>query len=457
MPFKKRPPEAKVSPPDTVILDRVAYPSGSKELAATSPTGEVAQLTARVLPGAVPSEPPPHALRRSLFNQVERQPHNPTPLILLGWSAADARSAAIYFQRALTLDPTNPVARDGLDWALSELSPADAALILAPTNPVASDGLDWALSELSPADATLILAPAPPAEADTLGVTQPAVRSPAIAPVRTPRWRVRDFRWRTLSRFYYIPFFRNLAIAIIYLLLISAAEIVTVLDDPATGIIFHATIMIGLIIHGSILQQGPFRRYLIILALAPLIRLLSLSLPLAMFDIPIMYRYVIVGVPLFLAAYFSARSVGLTANRLYFTWKGWPFQLLFSLNGFVLGVYEYFILHPQALVPSTSWFNIAMGVFILLIFTGFLEELIFRSLLQVTGVQSLGGTAIWIISILFGILHIGYFSTFDVFFAASVGLFFGYFALKTRSILGVTLAHGITNVTLYIILPLILR
>jgi membrane protease YdiL (CAAX protease family) len=430
VPFKKHPPEDKQTPPDTVILGRVAYPSGPKDLATASPPGEVAQPPVRVSPGALPSEPPPHALRRSLFNQVERQPQNPTPLILLGWSAADARSAAIYFQRALTLDPSNPVARDGLDWALSELSPADAALILAP---------------------------APPAEADTLGITQPAVRAPAIVPVRTPRWRDRDFRWRTLSRFYYIPFFRNLAIAIIYLLLISTAEIVTVLVDPAAGIIFHATIMIGLIIHGSILQQGPFRRYLIILALAPLIRLLSLSLPLAMFDIPIMYRYVIVGVPLFLAVYFSARSVGLTANRLYFTWKGWPSQLLFSLIGLILGVCEYFILHPPALVPSASWFNIAMGVFILFVFTGFLEELIFRSLLQVTGVQLFGGTAIWIISILFGILHIGYFSTFDVVFAASVGLFFGYFALKTRSILGVSLAHGITNVTLYIILPLVLH
>jgi hypothetical protein len=240
-------------------------------------------------------------------------------------------------------------------------------------------------------------------------------------------------------------------------LLLSGAEIITVLVDPVFGIVLHALVMLGLIVHGTLIQQGPFRRYLIILALAPLIRLLSLSLPLALFDIPIMYRYVIVGFPLLLAAYFSARSAGLTANRLYLTWKGWKKQLLFSLCGLGLGACEYYILHPQILVPSTTWLDILMGTVILFIFTGFLEEIIFRGLMQVAGVQLFGTAAIWVISLLFGILHLGYFSVFDVVFASAVGLLFGYFALRTQSLLGVSLAHGITNVTLYILLPMLFQ
>jgi hypothetical protein len=356
-----------------------------------------------------------HSLRRSLFTQAEKQPDNAMPWILLGWSSADALSAAVYFQHALDIDPENTVALDGLTWARTQIEAASAI-------PDARSAAGQALE-------------APPA--------------------RRTRFGIRDFRWQTLARFYYIPFFRNLGIAILYLLLISAAEMVTVLVDPTLGIILHASIMVGLLIQGSIIQQGPFRRYLIILALAPLIRLLSLSLPLAIFNIPIMYRYMIVGVPLFMAVYFSARSVGLTANRLYLTLAGWQRQLAFSLVGLVLGLCEYYILRPQALVPARG-FDIFMGVLILFVFTGFLEEIIFRSLLQVTGVQLFGGIAIWIISLLFGILHIGYFSAFDVLFASVVGLMFGYFALKTRSLLGVSLAHGITNVTLYIILPLTL-
>ncbi len=175
----------------------------------------------------------------------------------------------------------------------------------------------------------------------------------------------------------------------------------------------------------------------------------------AAFDIPVMYRYVIVGVPIFLAAWFANKSIGMAINRLYFTWKGWPFQLLFALVGFGLGYAEFVILKPASPLTTTAWWDIAIGCFILFVFTGFLEEFIFRSLLQVTGIQLFGPVAIWIVSLLFGILHIGYFSLIDVAFASAVGLVFGYFALKTRSLLGISLAHGITNITLYIILPIL--
>ncbi|MBN2387854.1 MAG: CPBP family intramembrane metalloprotease [Anaerolineales bacterium] len=394
-------------------------------------------------------------LRRSLFEQVEKQPGNPRLWILLGWSADDAHSAATYFRRALAIDPEHPVARDGLKWAQAEIGPGEAP----PRDPRETPGADQTGGNQS--DPAALAA----AVNEVQAASKPLTHSQDLAPtalraantIPGSRSKARGFRWRTLSQFYQIPFLRNLSIAILYLFLISAAEAVTVLVNPILGIIFHAGIMIALLVQGSILQRGPFRRYLVMLSLAPLIRVLSLSLPLGMFDFPVMYRYMIVGVPILLAAFFAARSVGLTANRLYLTWKRWPLQLLFSLVGFVLGFVEYIILRPNALVPSGSWFDIAMGIFILFIFTGFLEEFIFRSLLQVTGIQLLGGLAIWVISILFGILHIGYYSAFDVIFASLVGLFFGYYALKTRSILGVSLAHGITNITLYILMPLVLH
>ena len=433
-------------------------------------------------PQGIPLNAPGEPLRHALIGQVEKEPSS-TLWVLLGWSSKDARSAATYFKRALDLDPENPVARDGLAWALAEIGeiwPVEAPPVEVENLP--QEGKTQAkrvqagphakppFSTTAAQSAPLMSAPKASTEvvhaphvaafnsARALGAsTFPLVRPAMAGLAGQPRPHVRDFRWRSLTRFYQIPFFRNLAIATLYLLLISAAEFTTVLGNATIGIIFHATIMITLLIHGSVLQQGPFRRYLIILSLAPLIRLLSMSIPMASFAAPIMYRYVIVGVPIFLAAYFAARALGLTPNRLYFTWKGWPFQLLFSLIGFGLGFAEFYILRPASLVPSGGWFDIGMAVFILFVFTGFLEEFVFRSLLQVTGIQLFGSAAIWMISILFGVLHIGYYSVIDVIFAASVGLCFGYFALKTRSLLGISLAHGITNITLYIILPFFLH
>ena len=435
MAFKKRqdPPEEAGKPapaPETTLLGKVTYP------------GQTAAANVAAVPEP-PREAEPQFLRGSLFAQVDKNPQNATAWILLGWSSADARYAAAYFQKALEAEPENPVAKDGLEWARSEMGEAAFEQVefvsAAPAVPVAP---------AAEFEAALALEPA---AAPAMAVPESAAVPAGIAPRR------RDFRWRTISRFYQIPFFRNLSIALAYLLLICAAEFITVLVNPTAGVIAHASIMVALLVQGSVIQQGPFRRYLIILALAPLIRLLSMSLPMLTFSYPVMYRYMIVGIPILLAAFFAARSVGLSVNRLYFTWKGWPLQILFSLCGLALGTCEYYILHPTLLVPSAGWFDIGMGVFILIVFTGFLEEFIFRSLLQVSGIQLFGTSAIWMISILFGVLHIGYYSAFDVFFAGSVGLMFGYFALRTRSLLGISLAHGLTNITLYIILPLVLH
>ena len=57
------------------------------------------------------------------------------------------------------------------------------------------------------------------------------------------------------------------------------------------------------------------------------------------------------------------------------------------------------------------------------------------------------------VALLFGVLHIGYLSVLDVVFVMAVGLMFGYIVRWGGSILGVTLAHGLTNIMLFIVLP----
>ncbi|MBU4361488.1 CPBP family intramembrane metalloprotease, partial [bacterium] len=60
------------------------------------------------------------------------------------------------------------------------------------------------------------------------------------------------------------------------------------------------------------------------------------------------------------------------------------------------------------------------------------------------------------VSIVFASLHIGHLSLIDVIFVFGVAIFFSIIVLKTNSIIGVALAHGITNVALYLIWPFIL-
>jgi len=90
-----------------------------------------------------------------------------------------------------------------------------------------------------------------------------------------------------------------------------------------------------------------------------------------------------------------------------------------------------------------------------LIFTGFLEEFIFRGMMQQATIQTMGRLGLIYTSAVFAVLHIGYQSILDVIFVFVVGWFFALIVQKTHSIWGVTLAHGLTNISLFLIFPFI--
>ncbi len=58
-------------------------------------------------------------------------------------------------------------------------------------------------------------------------------------------------------------------------------------------------------------------------------------------------------------------------------------------------------------------------------------------------------------AILYAALHLGYRSALDVVFVLGVGLCFGFVVARTGSLVGVTLSHGLANVTLLIVMPLL--
>jgi membrane protease YdiL (CAAX protease family) len=87
--------------------------------------------------------------------------------------------------------------------------------------------------------------------------------------------------------------------------------------------------------------------------------------------------------------------------------------------------------------------------------TGFVEELIFRGVMQRASVRAVGRFGWLYVALLFAVLHVGYRSVADVIFVFGVALMFGWVVESTRSLLGVTLAHGLTNVVLFLIMPFV--
>jgi len=239
--------------------------------------------------------------------------------------------------------------------------------------------------------------------------------------------------------------------AIIYLLAVIVAEVITVLYMPLWGIACHAVILVALIVHSAVATRYPHRPLLLSLALVPLVRIISLCMPLA--DIPQIWWYLIIYTPLLAAAIVVMSILNYRPGQVGLTFKRFPVQLVVALTGVVFGVAEYFILAPEAMVAEFTWQEVGLPALILLLGTGFVEEFIFRGVLQRSAVEAFGGWGVIYVSLLFATLHIGFLSWIDVVFVFVIALFFGWVVKKTGSLLGVTLSHGITNIVLYLVVP----
>lgn len=247
-----------------------------------------------------------------------------------------------------------------------------------------------------------------------------------------------------------LPHSAAMAIPILYLLAIGAAE-VTTLISPVAGVVFHVFLLLTLSIHASIAGPHPTRKLYLGLALAPLIRILSLSMPLN--TIPTIYWFAIIAVPLLSATFLTIRLLAYSRHDLGLTLGSLPSQSLIALMGFPLGLLEYVILRPKPLIESFSFGAVWPATLILVVGTGFTEELIFRGVLQKAALERMRRGGLIYVSLLFSLLHVGYGSVAELVFVFSVGLFLSWAVARSGSLLGATLAHGLLNVTLFVLLP----
>jgi len=239
---------------------------------------------------------------------------------------------------------------------------------------------------------------------------------------------------------------------IIYLLVITAAELVTVLVQPVWGVVCHAVVLASVVVHAALASDYSYRDFVLSLALVPLVRIISLGMPLV--NIPQIWWYPIIYIPLLITAIVVMRILGKRAREVGLSFSSFPVQLAVVPSGLLFGVAEYFILTPEPMITELTWQAVWLPALIFLVCTGFVEEFIFRGLLQQTAVAVFGSwRGIIYVGLLFAVLHIGYLSVADFIFVFAVALFFGWVVKRTGSLFGVTLAHGITNILLYLILP----
>ena len=240
---------------------------------------------------------------------------------------------------------------------------------------------------------------------------------------------------------------------IIYLLAIAAAQAVTTFYVPPWGILSHITILTLMIVRSASVDDYLHQRLLLPLALVPLLRIISLSMPLT--DIPPILLYYVSYAPLLVVAGVAMGLLGYAPQQVGVSLRRFPIQLVVGLTGIVFGVAEYFILVPEPMIAELTLREVWLPALILLVCAGFMEEFVFRGVLQSSSTEAFGGWGIVYVSLLFAVTHIGFLPVIDLVFVFVVALFFGWVVRKTGSLLGVALSHGISSIALYLIIPLL--
>src|SRR5260221_3574750 len=166
----------------------------------------------------------------------------------------------------------------------------------------------------------------------------------------------------------------------LYFGLVLAVELVTIGVSPVYGLALDAVLLLLFLFLALRSRTQQQQRVPLALALVVFIRLITVSLPFMSF--PTLYWPLVIGVPLCLAVYFILHTTGLSLGAIGLRAGSFWLQALVGLSGIVLGYDEYLILHTQPLVRPPSWALVFMTAPILLLFSGLLEEMLFRGVLQ---------------------------------------------------------------------------
>jgi uncharacterized protein len=237
---------------------------------------------------------------------------------------------------------------------------------------------------------------------------------------------------------------------ILPVILILLAEFLIFLGKPNAAMSIHALDLIFLILSSIFINN----RIYYALMLLPLFRLLNVAMP-VFFNLTL-YSYSMVYAPMFIPIYFLVKDGFISCSEAGMTFKSFLYYLPLAIAvGFVLGWGEYNVIHPQLLTPGVNIKDVLILTITMIFFVGFVEEFIFRSSLQTVLEERLGSIAgLLLASVIFGFMHSGYRMPLELLYVSFAGVVFGLLFWLTKSLPVISLAHGVTNITLFLVVPL---
>ena len=242
--------------------------------------------------------------------------------------------------------------------------------------------------------------------------------------------------------------------AILYILEIVCAELLAGLVSPIGGIVLHAIVILTLMVHSSLAYPDPKYRFYVSLSLIPLIRVLSLSIPLeGLAGESQTSWYFIIAVPLLAGTFMAIRTLKYSRSDIFLVTGNIPIQILIAATGVSFGIAQYYAVKPESFIDTLTLENAFLPTIALLLATGFTLELIFRGILQRSSLDAFGDRGLFFVALAFAVIHISGLSAAEIGLAFLMGLYFCWVVKRTGAIWGVMLSHGIANITALLIIP----
>lgn len=228
---------------------------------------------------------------------------------------------------------------------------------------------------------------------------------------------------------------------------------------PLVGAVCEGLLMLALVNHYAMTERTNPQPVLLALAVVCLYRLLALT-PVQGND-PIVGHAILVGVPVLIATALALRlarsplAAGVRPPR--YAGGGWA-QYLIALSGIPLSYAAYKVFKPAETIVITGAHaaprsEILGGILALAVFSGLLEELLFRGLAHEGARTTFGASGLYVSAAIFGAAYIGSGSLEIVAFVVAAGAFFGWCYERTQSVIGVALAHALISIGVVMVWP----
>jgi membrane protease YdiL (CAAX protease family) len=237
------------------------------------------------------------------------------------------------------------------------------------------------------------------------------------------------------------------------LCLIMLAEVLLFSGRMEYAVWVHVLVLIGLEVAIIQLNESEVYQTLQAMMLLPLLRLVNIFMP-VFFEMTL-YSFIFIYAPLIIPVYLVAVHQKFTAAQLGLIKGNLKLIIPFSIIlGLAIAEVEYYIIKPGYLIPDLSLWSVLELSIVMLLFIGLVEELIFRSIVQ-TRLEGTFGMfyGLMVTSVMFGFMHSGYGTAYEMLFISMVGLAIGYLFQVTRSLPLIALTHGFVNVFLFGFIP----